>query len=64
MIEVSEGFFVQPEEVAAVKSAGNGKSVLYLKGQSALEGFVIEGEAVDVAERVDEELEEYDDEEN
>jgi hypothetical protein len=62
MIEIDDGFFVQAEEVAAVKSAGNGKSILYLKGQSALEGFVIEGEAVDVAERVDEELEDYEEE--
>ena len=58
MIELADGFFVQPSEVAAVKSAGEGKSILYLKGQSALEGFVVEGEALDIADKVDEELDE------
>jgi hypothetical protein len=60
MIEIGDGLFVQPEEVAAIKSAGDGKSVLYLKGQSALEGFVVEGEAVDIADKVDGELEDED----
>jgi hypothetical protein len=58
MIEISDGFFVQPSEVAAVKSTGEGKSILYLKGQSALEGFVLEGEALDIADRVDGALDE------
>jgi hypothetical protein len=60
MIEVSDGLFVQASEVAAVKSAGEGKSTLYLKGQSALDGFAVEGEAVDIAAKVDEELKDED----
>jgi len=57
MIEVVDGLFVRACYVVAVKSAGAGKSILYLKGQPPLE---IDGEALDIADKVDEALEEED----
>jgi hypothetical protein len=52
MIEIEDGFYIDPWKVAAVKKADKGKCVLYLDGQSALEGFVLARKALEVAEEI------------
>lgn len=52
MIEIEDGFFVDPFAVTAVKAAGKGKCILYVRGQSALEGFYLEREALEVAQEI------------
>jgi hypothetical protein len=66
MIEIVDGLFIAPEHVIAVKAAGDGEKrcTIYLSGQSALDGFVVDYDAEDVAEEVAEALEESEDEES
>lgn len=59
MIELTEGVFVQPSLVAIIKSAGDGKCSVFTAGQSATDGgFLIDEEAIDVAEKIDDALDE------
>jgi hypothetical protein len=59
MIELGDGVFVQPALVAVVKKAGDGKCAIFTAGQSATDGgFVIDEEAVEVAEKIDNALDE------
>jgi hypothetical protein len=60
MIEIQPDFFVQPCHIVAVKKIDNDKCTVYLTGQSALEGFTVERSAVELADEVDEALEEDD----
>jgi hypothetical protein len=52
MIELVEGVFVDPYAVTVVKSAGKGKCVFWVTGQSALDGFHLDYDAEEVAEAV------------
>ena len=52
MIELDDGFFADPFAVTVVKTAGKKKCVLYVTGQSALDGFVLDRPALDVAQEV------------
>jgi hypothetical protein len=57
VIELGDGFYVQPSKVAAVKDVGDGKCAVFTEGQSAIDGgFLVEGEAVDIADKIDEAL--------
>jgi hypothetical protein len=63
MIEIDDGFYVNPFEVSAIKTAGKDKCVLYLSGQSALEGFVIERDALEAATDILEAMNDNDEDE-
>jgi hypothetical protein len=61
MIELVDGVFVQPEKVALIRALGTGKCAVFTDGQSAVDGgFLIEMEAVDAADKIDEALEDED----
>jgi hypothetical protein len=68
MIEIYDGFFVNPWKVTVIKTAGKDKCVLYVSGQSALDGFVVDRDALEVAtdiveaQREDDETEEDEEE--
>lgn len=49
MIEIYDGFFVDPWKVTVIKRAEKDKCVLYVNGQSALDGFVVDRAALEVA---------------
>lgn len=67
MIELVEGFWIEPEKVSAVKSAGKDKCVLFMDGQSALEGYFLDYDAEEVVQVIEdhfsEDTEEDDEEE-
>jgi hypothetical protein len=68
MIELADGIFVAPEHVAMIKAAGENQCVLWFLGQSALDGFVLDYPASQVAEVIndylgEEDVEEEDEEE-
>jgi hypothetical protein len=52
MIEIEDGFFIFPEKVFAVKSVGKKKCLLYPNGASALDGFLLERNALEVAQEI------------
>jgi len=53
LIELSEGFFVNPELVAVVKVVDKNKCALFTSGQSAVDGgFTVDYSAEEVAEAV------------
>lgn len=56
MLEIDRDIYIMPEAVTLVKSAGKGKSVLFVTGQSALDGFVLDRDAAEVASDISEEL--------
>ena len=54
MIEIDSGFWIDPFAVTAIKEgADRDHSVVFLTGQSALEGFVVERDTVDLVEEVE-----------
>lgn len=70
MIEIVDGFFVNPWKVTVIKAADKDSCVLYVSGQSALEGFVLKKPALEAATDIveamqeDEETEEEEDDED
>jgi hypothetical protein len=63
LIELFEGFFVNPEEVAVVKATGEKECALFTIGQSAVdEGFHIPYAAADVAEQINDAFEDAEEE--
>jgi hypothetical protein len=66
MIELAEGLWVSPEHVTMVKHVDENKCLLFLVGQSALEGHILPYAASEVAEAINDELDggDYVDEEN
>jgi hypothetical protein len=64
MIEIDDGFFVDPYSVTVVKAGGKKRCVIFVTGQSALDGFVINRPALEVATDIVEELQENDDEDS
>ena len=62
MIEIGQGLFIQASKVVAVKDVGDGKCAVFTEGQSAVDGgFTVDGEAIDVAEKIDDALDEDED---
>jgi len=62
MIELTDRFFIQPSKVAVIKDIGDGKCAVFVEGQSAVDGgFTVEGEAVEIAEKIDDALDEDED---
>lgn len=58
LVEIYDGFFVNPWKVTAVKAPEKDKCVLYVSGQSALDGFVIDRAALEVATDIVEAMQE------
>jgi coenzyme F420-reducing hydrogenase gamma subunit len=53
LIELFEGFFVNPDDVSVVKAMGKKTSALFTVGQSAVDGgFTVPYRAKEVVERV------------
>jgi hypothetical protein len=52
MIEIEDGFFIFPEKVFAVKAVGKKKCLLYPDGASTLDGFLLERNALEVAQEI------------
>jgi hypothetical protein len=52
VIELVEGFFVDPHAVTVIKAIPDSKCALWVTGQSALDGFVLDYPADEVAEAV------------
>lgn len=54
MIELIEGtFWVNPEQVVAVKSIGKDKCIIWTAGQPATEGHILEYDAAEVVEAIE-----------
>lgn len=54
MIEIDSGFWIDPFAVTVIREgATSSQSVIFLRGQSALEGFVVERDTVDLVEEVE-----------
>jgi len=67
LIDISEDLAVAAQHVAAVKNLGDGKSAVFMVGQSALEGFTVERDWTEIIGDINDELErsvETDDEES
>jgi hypothetical protein len=52
LIEIVEGVWLDPWSVTYIKRIEDGKCALWTTGQSALEGFVLDYDAGEVAEAV------------
>ena len=52
MIELVEGFWVDPFQVTVVKSISENKCSLWVYGQSATEGFVLDYPAEEVVQAI------------
>ncbi len=52
MIEIEEDTFIAPAMVTMVKASGKRKALLYFVGQSALEGFVVNRNALELAQEI------------
>ena len=52
MIEIIEGIWLDPWSVTMIKRISDGKCALWTTGQSALEGFVLDYDADEVAEAI------------
>ena len=65
MIELAEGIWINSEAVTMIKAIDEKSCALWVTGQSALDGFVLEYPAGEVAEVINDALEnvEYEDEE-
>lgn len=59
-VQIDENLFVQAHAVVAVKrsSLEEDKCVVYMKGQSALEGFVVNATAESVIEDLEDDIDE------
>jgi len=52
VIELADGIWIDPWSVTMIKKIDEGKCALWTTGQSALEGFVLDYDAAEVAEAV------------
>ena len=64
MIELVEGLWLDPWAVTMIKKIEDGKCSLWVTGQSALEGFVLDYDAAEVAEAVNDARNESDDDDH
>lgn len=63
MFEITDGLFVDPWKVVAVKRVGEGRCAVFFDGQSAMDGgFLIEEDALKIATDILEAREEFDEE--
>jgi hypothetical protein len=62
VIELIEGHWFNPDEIVSVKSIAKDRCILWTTGQPATEGFVLEYEASEVAEAVNDAREGTEDE--
>jgi hypothetical protein len=66
MIELTEGFWVSAEDIKVIKRIDDKRCALWVSGQSAIEGFVLECAAEDILRLLgysdEEEDEDHDDE--
>jgi hypothetical protein len=57
LVEITDGFFCDPELVAVVKATGKNKSALFTAGQSAVDGgFALPYEAAEVTQEINDAL--------
>lgn len=63
MIEIIEGIWLDPWSVTMIKRISDGKCALWTTGQSALEGFVLDYDADEVAEAINDARNDSDEEE-
>jgi hypothetical protein len=56
MIEIQDGFYIQPCHVIAVKQINDKSCNVFLTGHGPTEGFTVDRPAVEVADEVDDEL--------
>lgn len=64
MIELAEGVWIDPWSVTMIKKIDDGKCALWTTGQSALEGFILDYSAEQVAEVVNDARNECEEEED
>jgi hypothetical protein len=50
MIELVDGFWINPAKVTVIKANGKDSCTLWVRGQSAMDGFVLDYSAEDVVE--------------
>jgi hypothetical protein len=53
MIELVEGQWFNPDEIVSVKSIGKDKCILWTTGQPATEGHILEYDAAEVVEAIE-----------
>ena len=63
MIELAEGLWIAPENVGMVKKVDESSCLLFLVGQSALEGHLLPYSAEDVTQAINDCFEEEDENE-
>ena len=61
MIELIEGHWFNPDEIVSVKAIGKDKCILWTSGQPATEGHILEYDAAEVVQAIEDC---YSDEEN
>ena len=59
-VQVTDDIFLDPEAVMMIKAIDKEKCLVFLNGQSALEGHIIEREALDLATELIEEMNDSD----
>jgi hypothetical protein len=64
VIELAEGVWIDPWSVTMIKKIDDGKCALWTTGQSALEGFILDYSAEQVAEVVNDARNECEEEED
>jgi hypothetical protein len=62
MIELVDGFWINPAKVTVIKANGKDSCTLWVRGQSAMDGFVLDYSADEVVELLHDAL--YGEEEN
>ncbi len=50
MIELVEGFWINPDKVTVIKAINDERCALWVKGQGAMDGFILEYAAEEVVE--------------
>ena len=53
MIELIEGHWFNPDEIVSVKAIGKDKCILWTSGQPATEGHILEYDAAEVVEAIE-----------
>ena len=53
MIELVEGQWFNPDEIVSVKSIGKDKCILWTTGQPATEGHILEYDAAEVVQAIE-----------
>jgi hypothetical protein len=64
VIELIEGQWFNVDQIVSVKAIGKDKCILWTTGQPATEGHILEYDAAEVVQAIEEAQEEYVDSEN